>query len=112
MAGESFFINDGNTRHFRIAARPGIHPELEGEYRPAHPDVRTALQHPNMGADVYAARAVQIVAKQVKSWNAGVDIKPETVRELEPNLFRDLLDYVLGYTYAEAGEKEKNSDAG
>ena len=108
MAADSFFIDDGQTRKFRIAARPGIHPELTGEYRPVHPDERLALKHPNMAPDLFAARAVALVAKQVKSWNAPKDVSPEVVRQLEPNLFSDLLDYVLGYNYGEADAAEKN----
>lgn len=102
-------VDDGHTRPFKIAARPGIHDELSGTYRPVHPDERLALRHPNMSPDMYAARCLALVAKNVKTWNRSAEITPETVRNLDPNEFAELLDYVLGYSYAAADASEKNS---
>jgi hypothetical protein len=109
MATSNGNIDDGHTRPFKIAARPGVHDELTGTYRVIHPDERLALRHPNMAPDMYAARCLALVVKNVKTWNRGSNITEATVRALDPNEFAELLDYILGYSSATADAAEKNS---
>jgi glutamate formiminotransferase len=113
---DSFFINDGQTRKATIKARPGRHPKLDFEYRPAINDEITALQHHGMHPDMYAARAVALVADKIVTWNAAKEVTPELVRKLDHMLFLDLLDYVLGLRVPDGDkpdkESEKNSSKG
>lgn len=102
----SIFIDDGYTATKTLPAAPGLHPEVQVQYRPCLGRVRTEHQYAaQTGAEKVAEFEDRLLAKHVTGLN-GESIDAAKAGRLKPALRGKLLDLILGY----AGEDER-SDA-
>lgn len=102
---DAFFIGDGYDLKGRIAAIPGLYPELRFTYRPALFEERNAFVVQSGDKDKRTKATTDLVLKHVSEWNATPSGKPagSDVPRLKPLLLDRLVDVIVGY--AAAGEE-------
>jgi len=112
----AFIWDDGYTLDGYIAAVPRLHPEVRFTFRPVLYAGRQAWarqMNKTSDADGDTKCSVELICKHVKSWelkhnDAEVEIKPDTVARLHPQILHKMLDIVLGYAPSEELKDVKN----
>lgn len=108
----ALFIDDGYTRSKRLPARPGLHPAVDVVFRPALQAARIEYGTKARGEPkVVDAAEVAFLEKYLVSLN-GEPVPKDKLGRLHPLVRVDVLDLILSYTAAEAGDDEGNSAGG
>ena len=103
---ETAFIEDDMTFTGRIAAAPGIHPEVTFQYRPATIQDRIRLQSNYDNPDKYAELMHDVLTGKLVQWNLDAPIDALTVKRLRPKIKAKMLDIVLEYAASEEAKAD------
>src|SRR5687768_6631866 len=97
---ESHFLTPGVAFPFYVKGRPGRYPELRGTYEPlgAEGTLEWMNRHSRIPVDQQNDNEFNTVAAQLRSWSAGKQISPDTVRQMPGDLYirlRDIICYEI-----------------
>lgn len=105
----ALFIDDGFTAARTLPARPGFHPEVLVEYRPALAKERLVYGSKAKGdpgtLDTYEC---DLLRKYVVTLN-GAPLPPNSAARLHPLVRADVIDLILSVTPSDEAERESKS---